>query len=225
MHHVSVDLVETDEALEAARASGAQVTRAGFIRRAAVGSGAMVAGGLVIAGMPSVALGKPSAKQDGEILNFALLLEYLEAAFYDEALSRGAIGGETKSFARVVGAHENAHVDFLREALGSSARKKPEFDFRDTTSDPDKFRATAVLLEDTGVAAYNGQGPRLTKGTLALAAQIVSVEARHAAWIRRITNGPDYGSRREYPAPVAFDKALTKRQVEEAVEDTGFIKG
>ena len=140
--------------------------------------------------------------------------------------SEEALSGETLEFARVVRDHELAHVELLRTALGSAARDKPQFDFKDTTSDPDKFRATAVVLEDTGVAAYNGQGPRLRKQTLAAAATIVSVEARHAAWIRRIVGKPDYDGRAaNYPAPVAFDAALTKKQVEDRVAATGFIQG
>jgi hypothetical protein len=71
------------------------------------------------------------------------------------------------------------------------------------------------VLEDTGVAAYNGQGPNLTKKTLGAAAQIVSVEARHAAWIRDIV--------RKNPAPAAVDAARTKRQIERAVGQTGFV--
>ena len=77
------------------------------------------------------------------------------------------------------------------------------------------FQATAMVLEDTGVAAYNGQGPNLTKKTLGAAAQIVSVEARHAAWIRDIV--------KKAPAPDAFDPAKTKEEVTAAVTATGFI--
>ena len=122
--------------------------------------------------------------------------------------------------------HELAHVEFLKQALGSAAIAKPAFDFKGTTSDPDKFRATAVVLEDTGVAAYNGQGPRLRKQTLAAAATIVSVEARHAAWIRRIVGRPGLcGRAGGLPGAGALDAALTKAQVEAAVGATGFIKG
>ena len=73
-----------------------------------------------------------------------------------------------------------------------------------------------MALEDTGISAYNGQGPRLTKATLAAAATVVSVEARHAAWIRSTV-----GAR---PAPAAFDKALSMKQVTKIVNSTGFVK-
>ena len=223
---ISVELLDSRAAVREALDEPSAPTRAEFFKRAIVGGGAFAAGGLLIGGLPTVALGQRSAGQDQEILNFALLLEYLESEFYVEAVQRGSLSGETLEFARVVRDHELAHVEFLRTALGSAARDKPQFDFKDTTSDPDKFRATAVVLEDTGVAAYNGQGPRLRKQTLAAAATIVSVEARHAAWIRRIVGKPDYDGRAaNYPAPVAFDAALTKKQVEDRVAATGFIQG
>jgi hypothetical protein len=172
-----------------------------------------------------VALGAPSAKQDVKILNFALLLEYLESSFYVEAVKKGKLSGETLTFAKTVRDHELAHVAFLKKALGSKAISKPKFDFGSTTSSQKTFQATAKALEDTGVSAYNGQGPRLTKATLAAAAEIVSVEARHAAWIRRIIAGPNYaGGAKTYPAPVAFDKALTEKQVKAIVAKTGFVK-
>ncbi len=169
---------------------------------------------------------EPSAAQDTAILNFALTLEYLESEFYVDAVDKGALSGETLTFARTVRDHELAHVEALRDALGSAAVAKPTFNFMNTTSDASTFRATAVVLEDTGVSAYNGQGPNLRKPTLAVAASIVSVEARHAAWIRRIVGKPDYdGSSENYPAPAALDTALTRDQVLAAVNDTGFITG
>ncbi len=103
---------------------------------------------------------------------------------------------------------------------------KPTFDFMNTTSDAATFRATAVVLEDTGVSAYNGQGPNLRKATLAVAAGIVSVEARHAAWIRRIVGKPRLRRRRgQPPAPAVLDPALTRDEVLAAVTETGFITG
>jgi hypothetical protein len=225
---LTLDLLDKDGAIREALDEGMQGTRAQFFRRSIVGGGTFLAGGLLIGGLPTIALGAPSARQDAEILNFALLLEYLESEFYIDAVNKAAISGLSPrelAFATTVRDHEVAHVEFLRQALGSSARSKPQFDFSDTTSDRAKFLATAVVLEDTGVAAYNGQGPRLRKRTLAAAAQIVSVEARHAAWVRRIVAGPSYPNAPEdYPAPAALDPALTKAQVERAVGETGFIR-
>ena len=223
---LSLDLVDQDGAIREARDRASGGTRADLFRKTVVGGGTFLAGGLLITGLPSVALGKPSAAQDVEILNFALLLEYLESSFYVEAVQRADLSGAALTFARTVRDHELAHVAFLRKVLGAKAIKKPRFDFKGTTSDRARFLATAVVLEDTGVAAYNGQGPRLTKPTLAAAATIVSVEARHAAWVRRIVAAPEYESRPgSFPAPAAFNPSLTRKQVESAVAATGFIQG
>jgi ferritin-like protein len=224
---MTLDLLDEDGAVREALDAGTQGTRADLFRRAVIGGGTVVAGGLMIGGLPQVALGKPSAKQDVTILNFALLLEYLESEFYVDAVAKGALSGATLAFATTVRDHELAHVEFLKSALGSAAIAKPAFDFKGTTSDRAKFVATAIVLEDTGVAAYDGQGPRLTKKTLAAAAQIVSVEARHAAWIRHIANAPaNYPDGPvQLPAPAVLDPALTKAQVEKAVAATGFIAG
>jgi len=150
------------------------------------------------------------------ILNLVLLLEYVESAFYAEARARGALRGELREFVRVVGAHEQQHLSALKDALGSSARKEPRLRFGKATTDPDAFVAAAIELEDTSVAAYNGQATNLTKPTLAVAAKIVSVEARHAAWIRAIAGKP--------PAADATDPSLTQGQVQAALQKTGFLR-
>jgi len=224
-HHVTLDVADPDEVIRGAMQRGH--TRADFFRRGAIAGGTLIAGGVAIGGLPTVALGKPSASQDVEILNFALLLEYLESEFYVQAVANNALQPKVLAFARTVRDHELAHVEFLAKALGSKAIGKPTFDFGDTVKDNWKFLATATVLEDTGVTAYDGQGTRLTKNTLAAAATIVSVEARHAAWVRQIMYGAaGYGNAPyEYPAPSALQPYKTKDQVTEAVTATGFIKG
>lgn len=133
---------------------------------------------------------KDSGTGDAAIVNYALTLEYLEAAFYAEAISRGALSGDVLQFARTAGAHETAHVEFLRDALGSAAVASPTFDFKGTTSATGSFLNTAVVLEDTGVAAYLGQSYRFSSTRLTLiAAHVLVVEARHAAWVRFLTPG------------------------------------
>lgn len=213
--HLTLQVVDLDGSIEESLDGPRSISRLAFLSRALAVGGTILVGGVLIGGLPKLAFGAPSAAQDGDILNFALLLEYLEAGFYAEAVDGGALTGETLEFATTVLAHEQAHVDFLKSALGSAAIAQPTFDFKGTTKDLAMFQATAMVLEDTGVAAYNGQGPNLTKKTLGSAAQIVSVEARHAAWIRDIASKP--------PAPDAFDPAKTKDEVTAAVTATGFI--
>ena len=90
-------------------------------------------------------------KSDIAILNYALTLEYLEAAFYAKALEGGALSGQFRNFADITGQHETAHVQALKKTFGNQAVKKPSFDFQGTTADQDTFAQTAIVLEDTGV--------------------------------------------------------------------------
>jgi Ferritin-like domain len=215
LRHLSIRLVD-DAAAQRAVCEEPSLTRMRLLQRAVVGGGVIVAGGVLLGGLPEVLPAARSKAQDVKILNLVLQLEELEAAFYADAEARGALRGELAEFARVVGEHERAHVAFLRKALGSQADPKPSFDFGNTTANGKRFAATAALLEDTAVAAYNGQAANLTKPVLKAAATIVSVEARHAAWIRDIVGEP--------ASPQATDTPATERQVRRAIARTGFVK-
>jgi rubrerythrin len=211
--------VDTDGALQETVAAVAGDDRADFLRRAAFGGAALLGAGGLLGALPSVASAATPAS-DVAILNFALTLEYLEAEFYAGARrNAGIFKGDTRNFVDVVAKHEATHVAFLKKALGGAAVKKPSFDFKGTNNTNQKrFEATAQVLEDTGVAAYLGQAGNIkTKAILAAAASILTVEARHAAWMRHI--------RQVAPAPLAFDKPKTKAQILAAVKATGFIAG
>ncbi len=213
----TLDQLDTDGAIREAATKVDGQTRAAFLRRAGVAGGAVIGSSAFLGALPSIA-SAGVAKSDVAILNYALTLEYLEAAFYAEAVSKGRFSGKVGKFAKVVSAHENAHVAFLKNALGSAAVKKPKFDFKGTTTDEGKFKATAQVLEDTGVAAYLGQvGLIKSKKILGAAGSILPIEARHAGWIRDI-NGVS-------GAPTAFEGAKTMAQVLTAVKGTGFIVG
>lgn len=194
----------------------ARSSREQVLKGALVAGGAVAAGGAILGGLPGVASSAPSPAQDIRVLNLALLIEYVEAAFYAEARAKDVLSGELRDFVVVVGAHEQQHLAFLKKALGSKARAKPRLVFGKATTDPDAFLKAAVALEDTGVAAYNGQATNLTRGALAVAAKIVSVEGRHAAWIRAIAGKP--------PAADATDPAMTEAQALAALRSTGFLR-
>jgi hypothetical protein len=125
---------------------------------------------------------------DTGILNYAYLLEQLEAAFYVKVISSpyANITADEKTILTEIRDHELAHRDFFKAALGNAAIASVEFDFSsiDFTS-RDKVLMTARAYEDLGVSAYNGAGILLDSADfLLLAGKIVSVEARHAAAIR-----------------------------------------
>lgn len=210
--------LDRDGALEEAAAGVDGHTRAAFFAR----TGAIIGGAAFFGGtFAGTALAQDTPKSDVAILNYALTLEYLEAAFYKKALDGGALNGVDLRFAKVVEAHEQAHVAALKKTLGSKAVKKPTFDFKGTTDSAATFRSTAMTLEDTGVAAYQGQATSIkTKPVAEAAVSILPVEARHAAWIRSIIGK---GSGTPSPAPDAFNPSMTMAEVLAAVGSTGFI--
>ncbi len=156
---------------------------------------------VALAGMANTAFAQgrlPAAVN--AVLNFALVLEYLEAEFYNIGLATpGLIPAGDRTIFESIQAHENAHVEFLRNTLGRSARPKPTFDFTagngsgsgpfaDVFRNYATFMAVAQAFEDTGVRAYKGQSPTLLpyKDVLQAALTIHSVEARHASEVRRL---------------------------------------
>ncbi len=213
---LTLEAVDRDGAIREALDSVGDDSRAGFLKRSMLATGGIVGGGALLAVTATSA--EAATANDVSILNFALTLEYLEAEFYTEAVAMGALSGEVLAFARVVAGHERAHVAFLKKALGTAAVAKPSFNFRGTTENQAKFKATAQVLEDTGVKAYAGQAPLIdADAILAAALSVHSVEARHASWIRHINGSP--------PAPVAFDRPATKEQILAVVAKTQFITG
>ena len=172
-----------------------------------------VAGGLAVT-RPARALALTS--RDEDVLAYALGLERLQAAFYTEAERMGALEGESATAASRLGGVERAHVKAFEGLLGSRAGSAPAFDFRGTTESGEDFLKTAVALEDLAVAAYKGQAPRLyDKKVLAAAIGIHTVEARHAAWMRRLVGIT--------PAASAFDEAQARPAVNRIVASTRFI--
>jgi hypothetical protein len=186
------------------------LSRRGLLAGAAAGAGALLLGGSEARAASGL------STNDVGILNYALVLEYLQASFYTEAEQSGALSGKTAQAAQVVGATERAHVKAFQKLLGAKAVKRPLFDFQGVTEAQQAFLKTAVAFEDLAVAAYKGQAPKLqSSAVLAAAVGIHSVEARHAAWVREL-----FGIT---PAVNAFDKPATKQSVDRIVSSTHFI--
>lgn len=183
-------------------------------RRDALKLSAVAAAGAATGGVVSAAA---AAGHDEEILRFALTLERLQVAFYREAMTQPYLTGELAEYTRVVHGHELAHVELLAGLLGSSARSAPAFGFAKALGSVREFTLAAIAVEDLGVAAYDGQMPGLSTRALDTAAEIVSVEARHAAWIRDLAG--------LVPAPDAADQPLSPAQVRTRLAAVGVTIG
>src|SRR5680860_290122 len=117
-------------------------------------------------------------RDDDALLNLALALEHLQAAFYSEAEARGALGEAGLRAARALGGVERAHVAALTEALGAGAQPPPHFDFGGATRDDQSFVRTAVALEDLAAATHQHLLPLLAApGRRALLAAVRTVDA------------------------------------------------
>ena len=189
MSGLALESLDRDGALREAASQLPAATRRAFLARAGAGGALLVA--LAVTG-PARANGG----SDVSILNYALTLEYLQAAFYTEAERVGALRGIAARAAAQIGSVERAHVEALRDALGAAAVARPAFDFQDTTANDDAFLRTAVAFEDLGAAAYKGQLGQLR-------------------WIRYIAG--------RTPAADPVDPPISRSEAERIVASTGFI--
>lgn len=232
-HTINLDHIDADGAVREAHADaidGLQEgdTRLGFLRKSAVTAGVAMSGGAVLGALAPGALasggGRPPAsfgKGDIGILNYALTLEYLEAAFYNGATAANmSLDPQAAAFLKVVTKDENAHVAFLKKALGSKAAKEPKFNFKGANTSVEMFMTTAEVLENTGVHAYSGQALNIkTAAYVKAAISILTIEARHASVIG-LLNEP---AGKDIAPDGPFDTPFTASKVLAAVKGTGFI--
>jgi hypothetical protein len=153
-------------------------------------------------------------KSDIDVLNYALTLEHLESAFYklaaDYTFGDDAFGNPIGDWMAAIGSHEDAHVETLISVitdLGGEPVAAAEYNFGVT--DAASFLKTAAVLENVGVAAYDGAGQFLENPDLLTAAgSIVAVEARHASYLNLLTGAS--------PFPSAVETPMTPDEVLEA---------
>jgi len=150
-----------------------------------------------------------------EVLQYALILEHLEANFYNAATASmpitSALSANNNRALNIIKTDENNHVNFLRTTItslsampvapavadfdytGAQGGSRPAL-FADVLTNAGTMLAVAQALEDTGVRAYKGSAPDLmtastTNNVLEAALNIHSVEARHASRIRTMRRG------------------------------------
>ncbi len=230
-YSINLKEVDSDGAIAESADAVSGDTRLGFLKKAGIAGGAAMSGGAVLSALAPAAFGasqpgRPPAKfgkGDVGILNYALTLEYLEAAFYNGATAANmSLSAQAAAFLKVVTADENAHVAFLKKGLGSKAVKSPKFDFKGANTNPEMFMATAEVLENTGVHAYSGQALNIkTPAYVKAAVSILTIEARHASVIGLLNDPTGKSIAPNGP----FDTPFTAAKVLKAVEGTGFIVG
>jgi hypothetical protein len=222
---------------EEAGAYDASSSRREMLKRAGLGGAGLIGGGAALgllspfeAFAASGATGpyahRRSAKNDLRIGNYALTLEYLEAAFYTQAVKNGALSDpDIAQFAKVVAGHERAHVKELKAVLGKAAVSSPKVDFGKAVTDQTTFIKTAAAFEPVGTAAYAGAGPYIHNlAILKAALSIHSVEANHAAWAASLLKYKQIDPSAK-PAPHANNPAYGYKKVLRIVGKTGFVKG
>jgi hypothetical protein len=176
-----------------------------------IAKGASVSSGLAAAlaiGSIPIALGAIAKDVYGQapadvvdVLQFALLLEYLSARFYTRGVAAtGLIPATDLTVFTTIRDHENAHVAALKALIGGKGAtpiSEPAFDFTAKgnvagfnfgSAQYATFTILSQAFEDIGVRAYKGQAGRLVndKAILTAALSIHSVEARHASEVRRL---------------------------------------
>lgn len=202
-----------------------EIRRGALLKHVGIALGGIAAGGAAAAGFADASgggsgnsgkHGDPAlSAQDRDVLELALRLEHLQTAFYSEALRRGKLTGEVKQFAQIVGREEHQHLAYVGEALGHPSSKPTKYSFGDATAGDKQFVAAAAKLEDTGLAAYNGQAGNLSADTLRSIGRVISVEARHAAWARSLAG--------QLPAPDPVDAPISAAKALQAIN--GYAAG
>lgn len=178
-------------------------------------------------GSKSIRRGKANAN-DVKIGNYALTLEYLEAAFYAGATKMAYADADIAAFAKTVAQHEAAHVAALKKVLGSAAVKPPEVN-TDTVAkllaDQATFIKTAATIEPVGTAAYAGAGPYLNNLAIVKAALAIhSVEANHAAYAAALVKLKSIDATAD-PIPNAFNPAFSFAKTIKTVGSLNIVKG
>lgn len=122
------------------------------------------------------------------------------------AAQAGAYNLSAGAAFREIRKDEDNHVSFLKKALGSYARPKPEFKHL-KQSDVHSFIKLSQVFENVGVGAYLLAAPYISnKGYLSAAASILTIEARHAGYLNALLGLP-------LSTNGSFDKPLPQKDI------------
>lgn len=196
-----------------------KLSRKGFLFGSA---GVLGAGALLGAQGIASAHETEEGVDDELILNYALTLEHLESMFYMQGLRKfsSVLPNQTRRNLQQIRNHEARHVNVLMsviDQLGGTPVPKLVYNFNETAyNSRAQFLSVAQLLENTGVAAYNGAIAHINGAAyLTAGAQIATIEARHASYLNGL-NG-------DSPFPKALDDATPAQDIATVVRDS-FVK-
>ncbi len=153
-------------------------------------------------------------RTDVEILNFALILEFLEADYYARAVEvnmrRPYLKRRVPELAQKLRDDENTHAVAITariQELGGTPVSRPSFQFpAETFISEVAFLDLAATFEQNGVGAYLGAAPLVKRGdVLRFAASIYGVEARHTSLIRMASG--------RLASPAALESPLSALEV------------
>jgi hypothetical protein len=154
---------------------------------------------------------------DVDVLNYALTLEYLEAAFYAQGNAANLVTGTEAGYLKSIGMDEQAHVDALTatiKQLGGTPVAAPAVTFGNAFADRTSYLTTSVTFENVGVGAYLGAAGYIKdKSVLQAAAGIFGVEARHAAVVANLLGQPAEGGVYHGAFETPLDKATVLNDV------------
>ncbi len=150
---------------------------------------------------------------DVDVLNYALTLEYLEAAFYQQGNAAGLLSGKEATLVAKIQSDEETHVTAITaviKSLGGTPVAKPGVQFGASFDSRESYLTTSHVFENVGVGAYLGAAGYIKDKTiLQAAAGIFGVEARHAAVVGNLlglaAEGGVYNG--------AFEKPIAKADV------------
>lgn len=157
--------------------------------------------------------GSLAGVSDYNILSFALVLEHLETAFYNEGVKRFS-ASDFSSFDSPdlyenllrLARDEAVHVDVLTTKLHSLRQSAPSAcEYKFPFNNAKEFIQLAAIIEGVGVSAYAGASTSIRNpNVLQMAAAILPVEARHDAILRAATGVPPYAA--PFDTPLDFNQ-------------------